>query len=149
MQVCSPVSGTSREIDEIPDPVFSAGMVGPGLAIDPEPGEQHAVAPIDGTLMKLHPHAFLVVSDEGAGVLVHLGIDTVHMRGDGFTVLAAERDRVTIGQDIVCWDPAYVAGTGRSPICAVVVLDCKAPARPLQPSGTVVAAAQPVFDISC
>jgi sugar PTS system EIIA component len=149
MQVCSPVNGTSREVGEIPDPVFSSGMVGPGLAIDPEPGTQHAVAPIDGTLAKLHPHAFLVIGDDGAGVLVHLGIDTVHMRGDGFTVLAAERDRVTTGQDIVAWDPAYVAGTGRSPICAVVVPDCKAAAVPLQPSGSAVTAAQPVFDITC
>lgn len=149
MQVLAPVSGTSRDVRDVPDPVFASGMVGPGLAIEPRDGVQTAVAPIAGRLAKLHPHAYLVVSDKGPGVLVHLGIDTVQMHGDGFTVLAVEDDRVDAGQDIVTWDPAYVAGTGRSTICAVVVLDCPAPAELLQRSGSLVLAGEPVFDISC
>ena len=132
---------------DVPDPVFATGMVGPGVAIAPVLGMQTAVAPIAGRLAKLHPHAYLVVSHYGPGVLVHLGIDTVHMHGDGFTLVAAENEEVRAGQGIVTWDPSYVAGTGRSPICAVVALDCTTGAQPLQSSGSVVRVAQPIFDI--
>ena len=58
-------------------------------------------------------------------------------------------DAVRAGQDIVAWDPAHVAESGRSPMCAVVVLDCLSIASPLQTSGSAVAAAQPIFDIDC
>lgn len=149
MHVLSPVTGTSREMRQMPDPVFATGMVGPGLAIDPVQAPQTAVAPISGRLAKLYPHAFLVVSDVGPAVLVHLGIDTVHLHGEGFALVAAENDRVVAGEDIVTWDPSYVTGTGRSPMSAVVVLDCPSAARPSQPAGTLVRAAQPIFDIDC
>jgi PTS system N-acetylglucosamine-specific IIA component len=149
MQVLAPVTGTSLEVADVPDPVFASGMVGPGLAIEPRPGLQNAVAPIAGRLAKLHPHAFLVVSDTGPGVLVHLGIDTVQMHGDGFTLVAGQDDVVRAGQEIVTWDPGYVTGTGRSAVCAVVVLDCPAPSEPLQRPGSPVTAADPIFDIGC
>ena len=56
-----------------------------------------AVSPVAGTVVKLHPHAFVVVADDGRGVLVHLGIDTVQLKGDGFELLIAEGDRVAAG----------------------------------------------------
>ncbi len=149
MQVLAPVTGTSLDVADVPDPVFASGMVGPGVAIEPRPGLQSALAPIAGRLAKLHPHAFLVVSDTGPGVLVHLGIDTVQMHGDGFTLVADELDVVRAGQEIVTWDPGYVTGTGRSAVCAVVVLDCPAPSEPLQRPGSTVSAADPIFDIRC
>jgi PTS system N-acetylglucosamine-specific IIA component len=149
MQVLAPVTGTSLAVADVPDPVFASGMVGPGLAIEPRPGLQSAVAPIAGRLAKLHPHAFLVVSDTGPGVLVHLGIDTVQMHGDGFTLVAGQDDVVSAGQEIVTWDPGYVTVTGRSAVCAVVVLDCPAPSEPLQRPGSSVTAADPIFDIGC
>lgn len=148
-QVLAPVSGTSLDVSDVPDPVFASGMVGPGLAIDPDLGPQAAVAPISGRLAKLHPHAFLVVGEDRQGVLVHLGIDTVHLHGEGFTLVATEDEQVEAGQDIVRWDPSYVAATGRSPICAVVVLDCPKPARLLRAAGSRVQAAEPIFDITC
>lgn len=149
MQVVAPVSGTSREVSDVPDPVFASGMVGPGLAIDPGTTTQTAVAPVSGRLAKLHPHAYLVVTDAGVGVLVHLGIDTVTLRGDGFALLATEDARVQAGQAVVRWDPAYVAGTGRSPMCAVVVLDVPDRAVLARPTGSTVTAGEPVFDIEC
>jgi sugar PTS system EIIA component len=124
LQVGSPVSGHSLAVSEIPDPVFAKGLVGPGLAVCPERVPQTAVAPVSGVLAKLHPHAYLIVSDSGNGVLVHLGIDTVHMQGAGFEMLAREGAHVEAGEDIVVWDPQSVEDAGRSAICAVVVLDC-------------------------
>lgn len=134
LRVLSPVAGHVLAVSDIPDPVFAKGLVGPGRAIAPLPGRQVAVAPIAGTLAKLHAHAF-VVHDETAGkaVLVHLGIDTVHMQGEGFDLLAEEGAHVEAGDEIVSWDPAAVEAAGHSPICAVVVLDCDPDAVVQQP----------------
>lgn len=149
LSILSPVAGLRQEVSDVPDPVFAAGLVGPGAAIAPHYGKQAVVAPIDGTLAKLHPHAFIILSDLGPGVLVHLGIDTVHMNGDGFTALVAEHDRVQAGDDIIMWDPEYVEDTGRSAMCAVVVLDCPFPARVIKDNGAEVSTAEPLFTISC
>lgn len=124
--VLAPVGGAAVGLAAVPDPVFSAGMVGPGTAIDPCRGPGEAVAPIAGKIMKLHPHAYVIVGDDGKGVLVHLGIDTVQLRGEGFRLLAAEGDRVRAGQPVVAWDPGLVEAGGRSPICPVVALDAPA-----------------------
>ncbi len=121
--VGSPVAGRVLPLASVPDPVFAGGMVGPGAAVDPDRSAGEAVSPVDGRIVKLHPHAFVVVDDAGHGVLVHLGIDTVEMKGDGFRVIAAEGDEVRAGQPVVSWDPAAVEATGRSPICPIVALD--------------------------
>ncbi|MER6576103.1 PTS glucose transporter subunit IIA [Nonomuraea sp. NPDC001023] len=121
--VLAPVEGAAVGLAAVPDPVFSAGMVGPGTAIDPLRGPGKAVAPIAGKIMKLHPHAYVIVGDDGRGVLVHLGIDTVQLKGKGFQLLAAEGDRVSAGQPVVAWDPSVVEAGGRSPVCPVVALD--------------------------
>ncbi|MFI6501597.1 PTS glucose transporter subunit IIA [Nonomuraea typhae] len=126
--VLAPVEGAAVGLAAVPDPVFSAGMVGPGTAIDPLRGPGKAVAPIPGKIMKLHPHAYVIVGDDGRGVLVHLGIDTVQLKGEGFQLLAAEGDRVSAGQPVVAWDPAAIEAGGRSPVCPVVALDAAAEA---------------------
>ncbi len=149
VEVLSPVAGRRQEVSDVPDPVFARGLVGPGAAIAPHPGPQAAVAPIDGRLVKLHPHAYVIVSDRGPGVLVHLGIDTVQLHGDGFTPLVLEQARVRAGDEIVTWDPGYVEDTGRSAMCAVVVLDCPFPATALSDSGAEVGTAEPLFAIDC
>ncbi|GAB2917147.1 PTS glucose transporter subunit IIA [Nonomuraea fastidiosa] len=121
--VLAPVEGEAVGLAAVPDPVFSAGMVGPGAAIDPLRGPGEAVAPIAGKIMKLHPHAYVIVGDDGKGVLVHLGIDTVQLKGEGFELLASEGDRVAAGQPVVAWDPSVIEAGGRSPVCPVVALD--------------------------
>jgi PTS system N-acetylglucosamine-specific IIA component len=149
VSILSPVAGLRQEVSDVPDPVFAAGMVGPGAAITPHHGKQTVVAPIDGRLAKLYPHAFVIVSDLGPGVLVHLGIDTVQMNGDGFTTLVSEQEQVHAGDDIITWDPEYVEDSGRSSMCAVVVLDCPYPAHALSDNGTEVSSAEPLFAIDC
>ena len=126
--VGSPLSGVVVGLPGVPDPVFAEAMVGPGTAIDPEPGTGEAVAPVTGRLVKLHPHAFVVVDAAGHGILVHLGIDTVQLKGDGFTLLAKEGDEVQAGQPLVRWDPAAVQASGRSPVSPVIALDAPAEA---------------------
>ncbi|MDH2427869.1 PTS glucose transporter subunit IIA [Sphaerisporangium sp. TRM90804] len=121
--VLAPVAGSVVGLAAVPDPVFAGGLVGPGTAIDPARGPADALAPVDGTILKIHPHAYVVVGDDGRGVLVHLGVDTVRLRGEGFTVLAREGERVRAGQPVVAWHPAGVEARGLSPVCAVVALD--------------------------
>ncbi|MER5660052.1 PTS sugar transporter subunit IIA [Streptomyces mirabilis] len=124
--VTSPLAGRAIGLTAVPDPVFSGAMVGPGTAIDPvrEPGE--AVAPVDGVIVSLHPHAFVVVDAEGHGVLTHLGIDTVQLNGEGFELLVNKGDTVTRGQAVVRWNPAAVEVAGKSPICPIVALEATA-----------------------
>ena len=96
--VTSPLAGRAIGLAAVPDPVFSGAMVGPGTAIDPVREPSEAVAPVDGVIVSLHPHAFVVVDDEGHGVLAHLGIDTVQLNGEGFELLVNKGDTVTRGQ---------------------------------------------------
>lgn len=124
LTVLAPVTGTVVDVSEVEDPVFAAGLVGPGLAIEPDGvrgGE--AVAPITGKIVKLHPHAFVVQHDDGRAVLVHLGIDTVKLGGEGFTTHASEGDVVQRGAVLVTWDPAAVRDGGKSAVCPVVALE--------------------------
>ena len=123
LQVLAPLPGRVLPLSEVPDPVFAGAMVGPGAAVDPPRGPVQAVAPVDGRIAKLHPHAFVVVTPSGRGVLVHLGIDTVQLEGEGFRLLAAEGDEVTAGTPLVEWDAAVVEAGGRSPVSPVIALD--------------------------
>ncbi|WP_058234727.1 PTS sugar transporter subunit IIA [Devriesea agamarum] len=118
----APVAGTVVAMQDVPDPVFSAGIVGEGLAIEPEDAPSTAIAPIDGTVVKVHPHAFVITGDDGLGVLVHLGIDTVQLNGEGFEVLVSEGDRVAQGDPMISWNPPAIREGGRSAICPVVLM---------------------------
>ncbi|WP_069630995.1 PTS sugar transporter subunit IIA [Streptomyces niveus] len=121
--VTSPLAGRVIGLAAVPDPVFSGAMVGPGTAIDPVREPSVAVSPVDGVVVSLHPHAFVVLDSEDHGVLTHLGIDTVQLNGAGFELLVAKGDTVTRGQGVVRWNPVDVEAAGKSPVCPVVALD--------------------------
>ncbi|MGW3077612.1 MULTISPECIES: PTS sugar transporter subunit IIA [unclassified Kitasatospora] len=121
--VTSPLTGKIVGLAGVPDPVFSGAMVGPGTAIDPVREQTTALAPVDGVVVSMHPHAFVVVDAEGHGVLTHLGIDTVQLNGEGFELLVAKGDTVTRGQAVIKWDPAAVEAAGKSPISPIVALE--------------------------
>jgi PTS system N-acetylglucosamine-specific IIA component len=145
LQVRAPFAGRAVRLADVPDEVFAQGLVGPGTAINPKPAPDDALAPVSGLLAKLHPHAFVVVAEGGRGVLVHLGIDTVQLRGAGFELLAKEGEPVAAGQPVVRWDPAAVAASGRSPVCPVVALDASWSALSAVVEQGEVAAGDPLF----
>ncbi|MGK5549445.1 PTS sugar transporter subunit IIA [Streptomyces sp. URMC 127] len=124
--VSSPIAGRAIGLAAVPDPVFSGAMVGPGTAVDPVREPHAAVSPVDGVIVSLHPHAFVVVDAEGHGVLTHLGIDTVQLNGDGFELLVNKGDTVSRGQEVVRWNPVAVEAAGKSPICPIVALEATA-----------------------
>ena len=122
-QVSAPVGGRAVPLADVPDPVFSAGMVGYGAAVDPPHEALDAVAPVSGKLLKLMPHAYIVMTPSGVGVLVHLGLDTVQLQGDGFTTHLSQGDEVTAGQVVITYDVPSVVAKGLNPIVPVVVMD--------------------------
>jgi phosphotransferase system IIA component len=98
-------------------------MVGYGAAVDPPRAVVEAVAPVSGTLLKLMPHAYIVMTEDKVGVLVHLGLDTVALNGEGFTAHVTQGDHVTSGQLIITYDVPAIVAKGLNPIVPVVVMD--------------------------
>ncbi|MFV0459130.1 MAG: glucose PTS transporter subunit IIA [Actinomycetales bacterium] len=124
--IASPVPGRAVALSEVPDPTFSQGLVGFGMAVDPPREVVEAVAPVSGKIMKLWPHAYVIMTADKVGVLVHLGLDTVQLNGEGFTLHAKDGDQVEQGQRLITYDVPSVEAAGRNPIIPVVVMDSKA-----------------------
>lgn len=123
--VLSPCPGRVLAISECVDEVFATEIVGPGVVIEPTLEETVVVSPIAGKVVKVHPHAFVVLGAGGVGVLVHLGINTVHLEGAGFTVLTNQGATVEAGDPMVSWNPATITGADISTQVPVVVMDRK------------------------
>ena len=121
--VLAPVDGRALALTDVPDPVFSQGMVGYGAAIDPRREIIDALAPVGGTLLRLMPHAYVIMTTDGVGILVHLGLDTVALNGAGFSAHVAQGDSVTAGQPIIAYDVPAIVAAGYSPVIPVVVMD--------------------------
>lgn len=100
----SPLTGKVVPLEEVDDDVFSQRIMGDGVAVLPSEGR--VVAPASGTVGKLFEggHGFAIETGDGLQVLVHVGLETVHLKGDGFTVKASEGDEVAAGDEIVAVD---------------------------------------------
>ena len=126
LTVQSPVSGLVVALDDVPDPVFAGKIVGPGVAVTPDPAsgdEVSALAPISGTITKIHPHAYVITNDDGRSVLVHLGLDTVGLGGRGFTLLAGEGETVDAGSPVIALEGDESDLEPVSPGCRVAAGD--------------------------
>jgi sugar PTS system EIIA component len=138
--VLAPIAGTVVPLAEVPDPVFAGQMVGSGAAVEPPAGEMFdVVSPVAGKVIKLLPHAFVVVGSSGRGVLTHVGIDTVKLKGEGFKLLIAQGDTVDAGAPVMRVDPTAALAAGYSMVSPVVVLDTKPDVATLTGAGTVTA----------
>jgi PTS system glucose-specific IIA component len=98
-------------------------MVGHGAAVEPPHQVVQAVAPVSGKLLKLMPHAYVIMTEDNVGVLVHLGLDTVALNGAGFTAHVAQGDTVTAGQPVITYDVPAIVAAGLSPVVPVVIMD--------------------------
>ena len=146
-QVLAPCPGRLVPLSKTPDPVFASEMVGPGVAIDPAPGEVTVVSPIAGKVVKVHPHAFVVLGGDGVGVLVHLGINTVRLDGKGFEVLTTQGSTVEAGDPMVRWDPSTITGDDISTIVPVVAMDRPKGSVPAPADGAVAATGDVLFTV--
>lgn len=117
----APVTGEVVALDQVPDEAFASKAVGDGLAI--RPTDNIVVSPADGTVVKIFNtnHAFCLETDKGAEIVVHMGIDTVALEGQGFKRLVEEGAEVKAGQPILELDLDYLNANARSMISPVVV----------------------------
>ncbi|WLJ42753.1 N-acetylglucosamine-specific PTS transporter subunit IIBC [Edwardsiella piscicida] len=117
----SPITGEVVALSEVPDEAFASKAVGDGLAV--RPTDKMVVAPASGTVVKIFNtnHAFCLESDDGVEVVVHMGIDTVALNGQGFKRLVEEGDVVKVGQPVLEMDLDYLNAHARSMISPVVV----------------------------
>lgn len=147
--VLTPFAGPVVALADVPDPVFAEQLVGAGVAVDPSTSTEPitAVAPVDGIIVKLHPHAFALQGSAGTDVLVHVGIDTVKMSGQGFELLAAEGDAVAAGDPVVRFTPATIIAAGYSPVCPVVVLGSAPDSIAQDAVGSTVAEGDTLFEV--
>lgn len=149
LQVLSPMPGRVANLSEVPDPMFAEAMLGPGLAIDPPRSPVTAVAPISGTIASLFPHAMGIEGEGGYSILVHLGLETVQLNGQGFTLLKAKGDSVTAGEPVIQWDPAQIEAGGLPVITPVIAIQAEAGAiTQLVADGTTVEAGTPVYEVA-
>ena len=124
--ITSPLRGWATTLDDVPDPVFAQRMMGDGVAI--QPLGDTVVAPFDGEVATLHEagHAVSLRSAEGAEVLIHIGLDTVMLKGEGFTPLVAAGDTVARGDPLIRFDLDAVALAATSLITPVIVTNAEA-----------------------
>ena len=110
--ICSPLKGDVLELAQVEDAAFSAGILGKGCAIIPAEGEVYA--PVDGILTTLFPtkHALGITSDDGVEVLIHIGLNTVQLNGEGFTAHVQQGARVSRGQHLLSFDLADLKDKG-------------------------------------
>lgn len=124
--ILSPVAGRLMNLEATGDPVFASRALGEGVGVVPETaGETAVLAPVSGTLKTVARtgHAFGIKTDGGIEVLVHIGIDTVDMDGEGFAVVMAKGERIAAGEPLATVDFGKVAAAGHSVVVVVTVVN--------------------------
>jgi PTS system glucose-specific IIA component len=108
VDIYSPINGRLLKIEDVPDPVFSQKMVGDGVALEPKEGIVYS--PVNGTIIQLFPtkHALGIKTEEGLEILIHIGMDTVEMKGNGFESFVSEGEKVKIGNKLLKFDMELV-----------------------------------------
>ncbi|WP_027634339.1 PTS sugar transporter subunit IIA [Clostridium hydrogeniformans] len=121
LKLVAPVSGKAIDLSQVPDAVFAQKMAGDGAAI--EATGDVAVAPCDGTLTLIFKtnHAFAMTLDNGVELLIHIGIDTVELNGEGFERLAEEGTKVTAGTPIIKFNAEFIKSKGLSLATPVLI----------------------------
>ena len=145
-QLGAPVAGAVIPLAEVADPAFAAGLLGPGVGVQPADGT--VVAPLAGTVVTAMPHAYGLRSDAGVEVLVHVGIDTVTLKGQHFDQRVEPGARVEAGDVLAQVDVAAVAAAGLPTTVVLVVTNAAAlgGVEPHQPGS--VAAGAPVLTVT-
>jgi len=124
--IVSPITGTVVQIEDVADQVFSQKMIGDGLAIDPSEGV--VAAPIDGEVVQIFPtyHAVGIRSKNGLEVLIHIGMDTVAMGGEGFEGHVTQGDQVKAGDKLITFNLDLIKEKAASTISPVVITNFEA-----------------------
>ncbi|RXJ02053.1 PTS glucose transporter subunit IIA [Anaerobacillus alkaliphilus] len=119
--IVAPLTGTVKRLEDVPDPVFSQKMMGDGVAIDPSEGK--VVSPVDGEIIQFFhtKHAIGIRSKTGLEILIHVGLETVTMNGEGFTGHVEEGDKVKVGDTLITFDLDLIREKAASTITPIVI----------------------------
>ena len=144
----APLSGVVWPLERIPDPVFAQKMVGDGASIDPT--DAVLVAPCDGDVLALHPagHAVTLRTAEGAEILLHIGIDTVALKGEGFHPMVSAGETVRVGAPLISFDLDYLATHAKSLLTQVVITNGHGLTNWERATGQVVAGKDLLFSVN-
>ncbi|UOQ83470.1 PTS sugar transporter subunit IIA [Gracilibacillus salinarum] len=121
VSVYAPVNGKVVPLEDVPDPVFAEKMMGEGVAIWPD--HDLVVAPVNGTIIQLFPtkHAIGIQAENGAEILIHIGLETVGLKGEGFTSYVQEGDKVKVGEKLIGFDQSIIREQAASPIIPMII----------------------------
>lgn len=121
IELISPVKGSAIDIKNVPDQVFASGMLGNGIAFEPTEGVVYS--PCSGEIVNLFPtkHAIGIKTKEGLEILIHIGIDTVEMKGEGFEAFVNVGDKVKVGDKLISFDLDLVKSKAKSAISPMVI----------------------------
>jgi sugar PTS system EIIA component len=121
VSIIAPLTGKVIPLEEVPDPVFSQKMMGDGVAITPSEGK--VTSPVDGEIIQVFPtkHAIGIKAKNGAEILIHIGLDTVNMNGEGFTTHIQEGKKVKTGDLLVTYDLELVKEKARSIVTPIII----------------------------
>jgi PTS system glucose-specific IIA component len=147
IDILAPITGEIIAIEDVPDVVFAEKIVGDGIAIRPTGNKM--VAPCDGEIGKIFEtnHAFSLESDSGIELFVHFGIDTVELKGQGFTRIASEGQKVKAGDTIIEFDLEYLTANAKSILTPVVISNMDELKELQKMSGTVAVGVDAVLKI--
>jgi len=145
--IYAPITGTLLPISEVPDPVFSQKMMGDGFAIEPSEGKVYS--PVSGKVLNIFPtkHAIALLSDEGYEILIHFGMDTVTLKGEGFKSHVAEGDAVAVDDLLLSVDLEEVRPKVPSLITPVVFTNLNEKVIDLKKTGSVTHGESDILEI--
>lgn len=121
LTIYAPIDGELVQLEEVPDPVFSEKMMGDGVALKPANGT--VVSPVKGEVIQVFPtkHAVGIRAENGAEILIHIGLETVHLKGEGFTAHVQEGDTINIGDKLIHFDFDIIQEKASSTISPVLI----------------------------
>ena len=148
LKLLAPVAGWAAPLAEVPDQVFATGMIGDGIAIDPT-GEA-IVAPCDGEVIKVHHarHAVTLRAVGGAEILIHIGLDTVALGGEGFEVHVRDGQAVRAGEPLISFDLDRLARSAPSVMTPIILTNPEAFAITWRRTGGEVAAGEAILELT-
>ncbi len=144
----APLSGILMPIEEVPDPVFAEKMVGDGIALDPT--TQKLLAPIGGEIVQLQEewHALTLLTEEGVQILIHIGVDTVKLKSEGFLPHVKKGDKVKTGDVLIEFDADYIATHAPSLLTMIVIANGDNVEAIQKSSGSVTAGQDIILEIT-
>ena len=149
-RVLAPAAGEIVAMEALADPAFSAGALGQAVGVIPEAGEGTVVSPVAGTVISVAKtgHAYGIKTADGIEILVHIGIDTVKMKGEGFEPLVDKKQEVTEGTELARVNFAAVKAAGFDPTVITTVVNTKAMAGVADVADGTVGAGDPVLEVT-